>query len=118
MAKSHVGTGHSVCPICGIKHDEVLLLDKRLKDTLEPSNFMGFALCPEHAAMQEEYLALVECSNTGGAALKPQDAKRTGKICHVRRTAAARIFNVDLPKDLPLVFVEVGVISRLEEMQA
>ena len=114
--KSHVGMGFSVCPVCGTKHYEVVLLDKRLEDSLNRENFMGWALCPEHDAMKGEYIALVECSNAGtGAKLKQEDAIRTGQIAHVRRTAAKQIFNTDLPDDMPLVFVEVGVIEALRK---
>ena len=117
--KSHVGMGFSVCPICGTKHDEVVLLDKHLQKTLERDNFMGYELCPEHAAMSVEYIALVECDNTGvGKSLKSADANRTGQFAHVRRTAAKNILNVELPSDLPFVFAEVGVIETLKEIAA
>lgn len=115
--KSHVGMGYSLCPICRTKHDEVVLLDKRLKDSLEPESFMGWALCPEHEAMKVEYLALVETSGPAtGDTLKPGDASLTGQIMHMRRTVVKQVLNVDIPDDLPMVFVEVGVIDKIKAM--
>lgn len=32
--RSYVGMGYALCPVCGTKHDEVVLLDKRLRDSL------------------------------------------------------------------------------------
>ncbi len=118
MNKSHVGLGYQLCPICYEKHDEVVLLDRRLKDSLEHDNLMGFPLCPKHEAMKAEYLALVECSNEQvDGNLKPKDAKPTGQIAHVKRESAKRIFNIALPDDLAFVYCEVGVIEKLKSMQ-
>ena len=116
--KSHVGMGHALCPVCGTKHDENILIDKRLKPTLERDNFTGWKLCPEHEALRSEFLALVECSNTPppGKNIQPEDAVRTGNICHMRRSVANQIFNVRLGPTLPMVFVEVGVIATIEAM--
>lgn len=118
--KSHVGMGYSLCPVCGIKHSEVVLLDKRLKDTLTQHEFMGFDLCPEHEAMREEYIALVEIKATPqGTNAKPKDVhnSRTGLIAHVKRPAFKEIFNVDVPDTQPMAYVEVGVIDQLKGMQ-
>lgn len=115
--KSHVGMGFKLCPVCGVKHDEMVLLDKQLKNSLERDNFMSFELCPEHDAMKKEFVALVEISNSNtGMNLKPADAIRTGQIAHVKREVAPTIFNVAFPEDLNMVYVEVGVISQLQGM--
>ena len=115
--KDFVGVTFQVCPICGVEHNEAVAIHKRMQKVLEPRNFEGFALCDEHKAMQAEYIALVETSNAPeGANLKPQDAVRTGVIAHVRRAAAAHIFDVSFPANLPFVYVEVGVIGKIKEM--
>jgi hypothetical protein len=115
--KSHVGMGYSVCPICGKKHDEVVLLDKRLKASLEREQCVGISLCPEHEAMSKEFLALVEVRNGGvgaGRHLKPQDADMTGQVAHVKRDVVSQIFNVTIPADMPMIYVEEGVIAALK----
>ncbi len=116
--KSHVGMGHALCPVCGVKHDETVLLDTRLKPTLTDNMFTGWALCPAHEALRNEFLVLVECSNNPpeGATIGPEDAVRTGNIYHVRRSVANQLFNVRLDPTLPMVFVEVGVIAAIQAM--
>lgn len=117
MSKSHVGMGFSLCPICRTRHDEVVLLDRFIRDRFEPESFMGWALCPKHEAMKGEYLALVETTGPArGDTLKPGEANHTGQIMHMRRTVVKQVFNMDIPNDLPMVFVEVGVIDKIKAM--
>ena len=119
--KSHVGMEQKVCPVCGQAFDTgTILLDKRLRNTLERKTVTGLDLCPEHAKLWERgYIALVECdpekSKFTGGTIKPEDAYRTGRIAHVRKEAAKRIFNVEMRS--PVAFVEPGVVDMLEKMQ-
>ena len=116
--KSHVGMGHEVCPICGTKHDEVVLLDKRLLNTLTRDMVTGMSLCTSCKDKTEEYLALVGVSNTStGSKLKQEDAIRTGELVHIRRTVAARIFSIPLDNKLPMAFVDSEVINHLKKLQ-
>lgn len=111
--KSHVGMGYSVCPVCGTQHDEVVLLDRRLKPTLESRQAVGWAFCPEHAKLKADgYVALIECNNSPKDL---NDADRTGQVAHVRATAFANIFNRPAPAG-GICFVEVGVIDKLKGM--
>lgn len=57
--KSYVGMGFTVCPFCGKENEEnYILLDSRMKNTLDKRNFMGFSLCEEHRAVAENYDAV------------------------------------------------------------
>lgn len=116
--KSHVGLAYHVCPVCYKEHDPVVLLDKRLQNTLTNHEFAGFELCEEHEKMREEYIALVEVSNPPpqGEKLLPKDAKPTGNICHIRRHVFEHICSAKLPADLPMVYVEPGVLEKIQEM--
>lgn len=119
--KSHVGMEQKVCPVCGQAFDTgTILLDKRLRNTLERKTVTGWDLCPEHAKLWERgYIALVECdpekSTFTGGTIKPEDAYRTGRIAHIRKAAAKRIFNVEMTS--PVAFVEPGVVDMLGKMQ-
>ncbi|VGO13675.1 hypothetical protein PDESU_02232 [Pontiella desulfatans] len=119
--KSHVGMEQKVCPVCGQAFDTgAILLDKRLRNTLERKTVTGWDLCPEHAKQWEKgYIALVECdpekSTFTDGTIKPQDAYRTGRIVHIRKAAADRIFDVEIKS--PVAFVEPGVVDALEKMQ-
>lgn len=118
--KSYVGMGHEVCRVCGAKHNEVVLLDKRLRNTLTRDMTTGMSLCPDCESKTEEYIALVGVSNTvsGRDTLKQEEAVRTGEIAHIRREVADRIFNVPLSRDLPMVFVDNEVINHLKKLEA
>ena len=119
--KSHVGMEQKVCPVCGRAFDTgMILLDKRLRNTLERKTVTGWDLCPEHAKLWERgYIALVECdpekSKFTGETIKPKDAYRTGRVVHIRKKAAQQIFNMEMT--LPVAFVEPGVVDMLEKMQ-
>ena len=112
--RNYVGIGVHVCPVCLKEHDEVVLIDKSLRPTLDERSFVGWAMCAEHEERwQEGYIALIECSNDRQPTLK--NANRTGAIAHVRKEAWPRIFNVPAP-DTPIAFVQQGVIERLQGM--
>lgn len=72
----------------------------------------------------EGFVALVECdpqrsgTPSGGGPMKPEQAYRTGRLAHLKREAFARVFNVAIAADQPVVFVEPGVIERLQAMAA
>lgn len=118
--KSFVSLEQAVCPICGIKHDTGVLIHKNLRPVLESKTVTHMALCPEHKAKHEEgYLALVAVKNVPqGNTLKPQDADRTGEVVHIRRHIADQIFNVQIPHNLPMIYIEPGIIDKLKEMMS
>jgi hypothetical protein len=113
MEKSHVGMAHHVCPVCGIKHDPLVLLNRHLRQTLTADEFAGWAMCPEHKKLQDEsYIALIEVTN------EPKDfgsANRTGMMAHVKSEAFTRLFKQPAP-DKGIAFVQVGVIAKLQEL--
>jgi hypothetical protein len=113
MTKSHVGMGVHVCPVCGLEHDEVVLLDRFLRKSLTSKMFAGWKMCPEHQKLRDEdYTALIEVTGkpTGLA-----DADRTGRIAHVRNLAWPKIFD-SMPPDGGIAFAEVGMFDKLQIM--
>ena len=114
MSKSYVGMGYEVCPVCGEHHTETILLDKRLKATLEQSNCTGMSFCPEHQKQHDDgYVFLIEVSNQNtSSTLKPSDANRTGNYAAMKREAFSQVFDTNIG-DKPIVFVEVGVLDAL-----
>lgn len=53
--KSYVGMGFTVCPYCGKENEaNCLLMDRRMRPTLEQRNFIGMELCDEHKKLAEE----------------------------------------------------------------
>jgi hypothetical protein len=122
MDKSHVSLEERVCLVCGRSFDTGnILLDRRLRASLERHTTTGWGLCPEHQKLADDgYVSLVECdpNRSGGSAeqerLKPEHAYRTGRLAHLKREAFTKIFNVALTLDQACVFVEPGVIDHLQ----
>ena len=124
--KSHVSLEQHVCLVCGTRFDTgAILLDRRLRASMERHTATGWGLCPEHQKLSDEgFVALVECdpqrsgSPAGGGRVKPEQAYRTGRLAHLKREAFAQVFNVPIAADQPCVFVEPGVIEQLQTMTA
>ena len=124
--KSHVSLEQHVCLVCGKAFDTgTILLDKRLRASMEHHTKTGWGLCPEHQKLADDgFVALVECdpqrsgSPAGGGRVKPEQAYRTGRLAHLKREAFAQVFNVPIAADQPCVFVEPGVIEQLQTMTA
>jgi len=119
MSKSYVSMEQKQCIVCGTAYDSgTILLDKRLRESMEHKTITGYGLCPEHQELFDKgYIALVEATAPAGRAnIKPEDANRTGAICHLKREAANHIFDISLDSKLPMVFVEPGVIEKLQAM--
>jgi len=122
--KSHVSLEQHVCLVCGVTFDTgAILLDKRLRASMERYTTTGWGLCAEHQKLSDDgFVALIECdpqrsgSPSGTDGVKPEQAYRTGRLAHLKRAMFARVFNVPIAADQPCVFVEPGVIERLRSM--
>ncbi|MCR6700979.1 MAG: ATPase [Dokdonella sp.] len=124
--KSYVSLERHVCLVCGVSFDTGnLLLDKRLRASMDRHTTTGWGLCAEHQQLFDDgYVALVECdpARSGFSAsadrLKPGEAFRTGRVAHLKREAFAKVFARPLATEQPCVFVDAGVIERLQSLVA
>jgi len=123
--KSYVSLEQRVYLACGTSFDPGnLLLDKRLRASMKRYTTTGWGLCPEHQKLFDDgFVALVECDpeRSGSQAdgrLKPEQAYRTGRVAHLRRTAFAQVFNVPIAAEQACIFVEPGVLDQLQAMVA
>jgi len=120
--KSHVSLEQHVCLVCGVAFDTgAILLDKRLRASMERHTVTGWGLCAEHQKLADDgFVALVECdpqrSGSPGGRLKPEQAYRTGRLAHIKRHVFAQVFNVPIEASQACVFVEPGVIEQLQAM--
>ncbi|WP_425894517.1 ATPase [Ralstonia pseudosolanacearum] len=120
--KSHVSMEQHVCLVCGVAFDTgTILLDKRLRASMEHHTKTDWGLCPEHQKLADDgFVALVECdpqrSGSPGVRRKPEQAYRTGRLAHLKRHVFAEVFDVPIDANQPCVFVEPGVIEQLEAM--
>lgn len=68
MAKSYVSVGVEIYPVCGAEHSEVVLLDTRMRDSMEQKTCVGRSPCQEHAArIAKGYTYMLEYTREGGA---------------------------------------------------
>lgn len=121
--KSHVSLEQHVCLVCGTAFDTgAILLDKRLRASMEHHTATGWGLCPEHQKLLDDgFVALVECDpqrsgSPVGGRMHPKQAYRTGRLVHLRRIVFAQIFNAPIADDQACVFVEPNVIEQLQAM--
>ena len=118
MTKSHVSLETNQCPICTNKFDTgAILLDTRLKDSLERETLTGLGICPDcQVRLDDGFLALIEVSNDPQERvekLQIDEANRTGNIAWLKRTVAERMFvGVNLSND-PFLFIDGDVFKQL-----
>ena len=120
--KSYVSIEKKQCPICGTLHYVGILLDRRLRNSMEQSTVTGYDLCPEHKELHESgYIAFIGVANN----YHPQDNKghvsdapRTGEYIHMRRELAKQMIP-NMPDDhlaQPLVFIPQESIDQIKEI--
>lgn len=119
--KSHMSLEQKVCPVCGITHSHncAVLLDKRLRNSMERHTITGYGLCEEHDRLnQEGYIMLVAAKNPADkATMQVGKAERTGEIAAIKREVFMQLFNVPAAQaQLPMVYVEPEVIEHLRQL--
>ena len=121
MSKSYVSMETKQCLVCAKEFNAGVLLDSRLRDSLEPKTLTGYGLCDEHNELfEDEYIALIGIDEskstveTNGNIL-PHNAYRTGNVIHVKYSVLKGFFNITISKSLPVIFVEDAVIDKLKE---
>ncbi len=118
MSKSHVSMGQHVCPVCGKVHDSgEILIDKRLKDSLEKYTVTGYGECEEcKAKIDDDRVAMVVASGgVAGDRLQMEDANRTGEIIFLRRYLFNQLFNVEISEDQRMVFIDPDAAEMIKQ---
>jgi hypothetical protein len=110
MEKSFVSMEQQVCIVCGKTFDTgALLLDKRMRNSMEPHTVTGMGMCPEHQKLKDDgYIALVEADQATNT--------RLGRVAHVRASVWGHIFNVPVPEK-GVAFVEKDAMDKIEAMR-
>ncbi|MCK5318590.1 MAG: hypothetical protein KAJ55_11770 [Anaerolineales bacterium] len=119
--KSYVTLEQHVCVVCTKKYDTgALLLDRRLRDSFEHHTVTDWGMCPACDALREDgFVALVECdpdkTPINGGIVQPDEAYRSGTVCHIRKEAFENVINIEVPKGM-VCFVDADVIKKLQSM--
>lgn len=110
MEKSHVSMEAQVCVVCGKQFDTgAILLDKRLRKSMEPHTVTGMGLCPEHKKLKDEgYVALVEADQATNT--------RLGRVAHLRASVWPHVMNVPVPEGM-VAFIDKEGMDKIEAMQ-
>jgi hypothetical protein len=118
--KSHVSMEQRVCVVCCKEYDTgAILLDRRLKNSMDRCTITGWGMCPEHQEMKDKgYIALIaiDPDKSKGPLFTPSTVYRTGNAGHLSAEAFARVFDMPVPED-GVVFCSDGVLDILESMQ-
>ena len=118
--KSYVSIEKKQCPVCGTLHDVGILLDRRLRDSMEQSTVTGYALCPEHKELHEKgYIALVVPAVPPAEDVKTLQVEtaRSGKFLHIRRSVLKEVL-VNVPAEhieLPMMFIDEDIFNWFAE---
>ena len=118
--KSYVSIAKKQCPICGTLHNVGILLDKRLKDSMEQSTVTGYDLCPEHKELHEKgFIALVvpAISPAEDVTHLKVETARSGKYLHIKREVLKNIL-VNVPAEnieLPMLFIDEDAFNWFEQ---
>lgn len=123
-SKSHVSIEKHQCIVCGKLFDTgAILLDRRIKASMEICTITDYGLCPEdQTKFNEGFVALIECDeqksqvSDSTQSVKPEDVYRTGVVAHLKRNVLAHLFNVAISDSTPVIFVSQGVIEQLQSM--
>ena len=118
MEKSHVSMEKKICIVCAKEYEtNAILLDKRLRASLERYTVTGMGMCDADRKKSEDgYIALIaidpEKSEPSGNRVHSDKAYRTGEICHIRDRAFNDIFDVEIPAGR-FLFIDQAVVDQL-----
>lgn len=120
MTKSYVSMEQKVCVVCGMTYDtNALLMDRRLKDSMEQHTITGYGACPEHQKLADDgFIALIGANElTASKSLNLSEVDRTGELVFFKKEIFEKMFNTTLnPSRFPMVFVEPEIITKLKNI--
>lgn len=112
------------CPVCGAMHkyNTEILIHKKLRNIDEDKTFTGHGLCKEHSELFDKgYTAFVSIDLSKSTVsddntIKAENAYRTGRIIHIRKEVFSQLFNIEVPENLPMQFIDDEAADMLEKM--
>lgn len=117
MEKDYVSLDTKVCPVCVKKHSVGVLLNTRLRKTLERNTVTGWEYCPEcQTNIENGYIAFVSVDiEKSIRSSNVEGAYRTGRIAWLRKPVAEEMFNHKI--NSPMVFASDELVDNLEKMK-
>lgn len=88
--KSYVSMAQHQCVVCGELYDTgEILLDKRLRASMDRYTVTGTGLCPVHRKMRDDGYVMLIVAN--------ENHERTGALVQVRASVWPTLFNIPAP---------------------
>ena len=121
MEKSYVSLDTKVCPICTKKHEVGILLDTRLRNTMEKHTITGYETCPEcKTHIENNFVAFVsvdieKSTRNSNEHLSVEGAYRTGRIAWLKKSVAEQMFGRKI--NSPMIFASDVLIDDLERLR-
>lgn len=119
--KGHVSIEYKICPVTGKKFESnAILLDKRLKDSIERTTVTGYQVCPEvQEKIDEGFIPLVEIDSEKfeivNGELTPATAHRTGNIAYVKRAVWEQMLGRTVNESFN--YIDGDIIQHLNSLQ-
>lgn len=115
MDKSYVSMEGKMCVCCGKPFDSgAILLDKRLKASMERQTVTGLGLCKE--CQLDGFVTLIVIDETNNK-INPTQAWKTGEVVKMKHEAFKGIFKCELPSN-GFIYIDretAQVLERLKE---
>jgi hypothetical protein len=123
MSKSHVSMEQKKCIVTGKDFDcGSILLDKRMKDSMERNTVTGWGYSPEvEDKFEEGYVALIEIDEAKSTIdeksglVKPEGAYRTGPIIYIKQDVVKQLFNIPIKKTM---FIDQEITKYISNLEA
>ena len=121
MEKNFVSMEQRICNVCGIKHsyDCGILIDKKLKKSMDRETLVGYGLCEEHSELQKQgyvFLVVIDPAKSvvnKDRVLKMENAYRTGELVSIKKEVADKLFDVKI-KDV--MFIDEEVCEKIKSL--
>jgi hypothetical protein len=116
VEKSNVSMEVKQCDVCGEEYVAGILIDKRLKKSLERKTLTGRGICPEHQELLDKgFIALIGIisskSDTNGKTMTHENAHRSGELIFLKEEVAREMFDIQIQK---IMHVDEKVIEYLK----
>lgn len=104
--KSYVSIAQRQCVVCGEVYDTgEILINKRLRDSMDRHTVVGTGLCPVHQKMRDDGYVMLIVAN--------ENHERTGALVQVRASVWLNLFNTPAPNG-GVAYISPDVLETLQ----
>lgn len=123
MEKSHVSLEQKMCIVTGKPFDSgALLMDRRMKNSLEKHTITGWGISPEvQDKIDEGFIVLVEIDpdkseNLPNGNISPEGAYRLGRTAYLKESVFKTLYPKGNTDKTKVMFVDTEFIDYLDSI--